>query len=288
MSEPRPQLISVTARDREALRDAYRRATPFPHVVIDGFLDPGFARAVAAAYPEASAAARIGKTFRALNERGKTQITDPAQFPKPVQELNTQLSSRDWLETIGFVTGISKLVADPELVGGGMHLMAPGALLDVHVDFNLLEERALHRRLNILVFLNEDWRPGWGGGLELWDAGVKRCVRRFEPKLNRCVVFETSEISYHGVQGLSCPPDRRRLSFAAYYYTNEPPPNWNGLRHTTVFRARPDERLKRLLMPIVGAGRTLTRSVRRVARIGAARAHVAADSRESERDRERE
>ena len=47
-----------------------------------------------------------------------------------------------------------------------------------------------------------------------------------------------------------CPPGRMRKSFAAYYYTKEPPPGWDGVKHSTVFRARPDEYWKgTLAMP---------------------------------------
>ncbi len=145
--------------------------------------------------------------------------------------------------------------------------MAPGALLDVHVDFNLIEDRKLHRRLNILVFFNEGWEDGWGGQIELWNDGVSECRHAFAPLLNRCLVFETSDRSFHGVRGLTPPSDRARYSFAAYYYTREAPAGWDGKRHSTVFRARPDEHLKRyLLMPASRLHRTLMRPLNRLRR----------------------
>ena len=74
----------------------------------------------------------------------------------------------------------------------------------------------------------------------------QRCV----PALNRCLIFETSDISYHGVAQVTAPPDMVRHSFAAYYYTKEPPPKWDGASHSTIFRARPDEKFRGLvLMP---------------------------------------
>jgi Rps23 Pro-64 3,4-dihydroxylase Tpa1-like proline 4-hydroxylase len=79
-----------------------------------------------------------------------------------------------------------------------------------------------------------------GGNIELWDTDVKVCHHSFEPIFNRCVVFETSEISYHGVTAVKCPEGQSRRSFAACYYTKEAPAHWNGQAHSTIFRVRPD------------------------------------------------
>jgi len=71
------------------------------------------------------------------------------------------------------------------------------------------------------------------------------------PRFNRCVIFETSERSFHGVTRITCPADRVRKSFAGYYYTREAPANYAGIVHGTTFRARPDEKLKgAVLMPL--------------------------------------
>ncbi len=132
-----------------------------------------------------------------------------------------------------------------------MHLTGPRGRLDVHVDFNYAESRKLHRRLNILIYLNEGWKSEWGGAVELWDKEVRNCVKSFKPVLDRCVVFATSEISFHGVEQVKCPEGRQRISFAAYYYTREAPVSWSGTAHSTVFKARPQERIRGyLLMPI--------------------------------------
>ena len=160
------------------------------------------------------------------------------------------------------VFAIPKLLPDEELVGGGMHQTGARGHLDVHVDFNYIEERQLHRRLNILIYFNKGWKPEWGGNIELWDKDVKVCHHSFSPIFNRCVVFETSEISYHGVTAVHCPDDQTRKSFAAYYYTKEAPPHWDGTVHSTNFKARPDEVLKgNVLMPLERAGQRLRSAV---------------------------
>ncbi|MEO0322106.1 MAG: 2OG-Fe(II) oxygenase [Myxococcota bacterium] len=236
--------------DRDALRTQYQNAEPFPHIAIESFLEDEAARRVAAAYPTFDDARGDGREFRAVNEFKKVQICDTEKFPEPVLQLHEILASPAFLKDIEYITGIEGLLADPTLAGGGMHITGPRGRLDVHVDFNFLEELKLFRRLNILLYLNEEWPRSWGGAVELWDEKVERCYHRFQPTLNRCVLFETSERSYHGVEEVTCPPGTARRSFAAYYYTKEPPASYAGYDHTTIFRARPDEPLKRyVLMP---------------------------------------
>ena len=248
--------------DRESLTRSFSRSKPFPAVVIERFLDEDFARAVAEAYPSFDVALEQGFQFDYVNERRKVQITDSNLFPEPVRQLNKALSSPEFLEDLEAITGIQSPLADKELAGGGMHLTGPQGRLDVHVDFTYLQERKLHRRLNLLLFLNPIWNESWGGLVELWDSEVRRCQRSFVPTLNRCLIFETSDISYHGVSPTSASAGVRK-SFAAYYYTKEPPPGWDGSFHSTVFRARPDERLRAyVLMPLESFRRNLRTKVR--------------------------
>lgn len=236
--------------DQDRLRRQARTATPFPHVLIDDFLDADFAREVLRSWPSYADAARVGTEFRSINERHKVQVTDSEQFPPALKELNEALASSAFTETASSIFDIPDLLPDSELVGGGLHQTGPRGRLDVHVDFNYLEARKMHRRLNILIYLNEGWSPEWGGQLELWNRDVSKRVHSFAPIFNRCVIFETSEISYHGVTEVTCPEDVVRRSFAGYYYTEAAPANWDGESHSTVFRARPEESVKNRLMAV--------------------------------------
>jgi 2OG-Fe(II) oxygenase superfamily len=245
----------ITPVDRDMLRDRVRGSTPVPNFCIDNFLDPAFAERVVAAYPTFEEAAKIGRSFSALNEKGKIQVTDASKFAEPIADLNRALAEPELLSLLSYVFDIPGLLADEQLAGGGMHQTGARGHLDVHVDFNYIEDRQLHRRLNILIYLNKDWRPEWGGNIELWDKDVKVCHHSFSPIFNRCVVFETNEISYHGVAAVKCPEGQTRKSFAAYYYTKEAPAGWDGSAHTTIFKARPNEVLKgKVLMPLSVAG----------------------------------
>lgn len=251
--------------DRDALRRQVRNASPFPFFCIDGFLEPEAAERVLAAYPSYEDALKMGRSFAAVNERGKVQVTDASKFAEPIAELNRALAAPEFLGLLGDVFGMPDLLADDQLVGGGIHQTGPRGHLDVHVDFNYIPDRQLHRRLNILIYFNKDWDPSWGGNIELWDRDVTTCAHSFSPIFNRCVVFETNDISYHGVSAVKCPEGRSRKSFAAYYYTREAPAHWDGQAHSTIFKARPDEVLKgSVLMPLERAKRGVLGALRKV------------------------
>ena len=237
--------------DVESLRERFTHAAPYPHICIDDFLEPSFALEVSLAYPSYTRATELGHSFSAVNENLKVQICDYREFPAPIQRLSDALGSPEFLRDLSAITGIEGLLWDADLTGGGMHQTASSGHLDVHVDFNRTSH-GLFRRLNILLYLNPVWQESWGGVLELWDGDVKRRHHALMPLQNRCVIFETSEISFHGVTPVRCPSTLARKSFAAYYYTKAPGSSYSGVDHTTRFKARPDEHLKRyVLMPAV-------------------------------------
>jgi hypothetical protein len=255
----------LQALDREQLRREFANGKPFPYIKIDNFIDPARAEAISAAYPEFELATDAGLTFSTVNERKKVQITDASQYPSCIAELNALLASPKFLRELSYITGIPGLLADEQLIGGGMHITGPGGRLDVHVDFNYIADRKLHRRLNLLLYLNSPWEESWGGQFQLWDKDVKRCEVSFAPILNRCVIFETSEISYHGVLPVSSDARSARKSFATYYYTSEAPRHWVGVSHGTIFKARPNEKLKgAVLMPVEAARRKINILVERL------------------------
>ncbi len=251
MSSTMTHIAHINPIDRDALREKVRTSQPVRNFCIDNFLDESFAGSVLASFPTYEEAAKVGRTFAAVNEKGKIQVTDSSSFAEPIAELNRTLASPEFLELLSDVFEMPNILADDALIGGGIHETGPRGHLDVHVDFNYLSDRQLHRRLNILVYFNKDWRPEWGGNIELWDAAVKNCVHSFTPIFNRCVVFETNDISFHGVTAVKCPEGTARKSFAAYYYTREAPAHWTGEAHGTIFKARPDEILKgNVMMPL--------------------------------------
>ena len=65
----------------------------------------------------------------------------------------------------------------------------------MHVDFHKNKLTKLDRRLNILVYLNEDWKEEYGGHFELWEKDMSKCVTRILPTFNRLAMFSTTDFS---------------------------------------------------------------------------------------------
>jgi 2OG-Fe(II) oxygenase superfamily len=147
------------------------------------------------------------------------------------------------------LTGLDGLLADPTLEGGGMQRCGPGGFLNIHADFTTHHHQTnWRRRVNLIVYLNRDWNPTWGGALELWDRAMTRCVVRVPPFTNHAVIFNTDKESYHGFpDSVTCPAGVTRNSIALYYYTAEP--DAEIIPRSTNYQARPqDGRLQSALI----------------------------------------
>jgi Rps23 Pro-64 3,4-dihydroxylase Tpa1-like proline 4-hydroxylase len=213
----RPRLIELAA----AHRAEYQAARPFAHVVLDDFAPEWALDDVLSEFPSPDQDAWW--RFDSDNERKLASRPD-TEVGEATRQLLAELNSAAFTDFLGELTGIAGLVVDPHLEGGGLHQIQPGGHLNVHVDFNRHPATGLDRRLNVLLYLNRDWKPEWGGALELWSGDMKRCEQRIAPLFNRLVVFSTTRDSFHGhPEPLACPPDRSRRSLALYYYSNGRP-----------------------------------------------------------------
>lgn len=236
---PISQTISETV---EKYRDCFTNDAPFKHVVIDGFLEKEFAEALLHEFPkfdEKLALNELGKVG------GKAVNTNISQISPSYRRLFETLQSRTFLEFISHLTGIPDLILDPTLFGGGTHENIHGQELDPHVDFNYIDSQKLHRRLNLLIYLNKDWKMEWGGAIELHSNPrdiASNQIKSFNVLFNRAVIFETNEYSWHGFPKIDLPVEERhrsRKSISVYLYTKERPKNELAPSHSTFYVQRP-------------------------------------------------
>jgi len=224
------------------IRRRFREAKPFRHVAIDGFLDPECCEALLRDFPPFD-------PKRATDERGRTGrkavVERVSGISAAYAAFYRYINSAPFLSAMSALTGIPDLVADATLFGGGTHENLHGQALDVHVDFNIDERTMLHRRVNLLVYLNKEWDERWGGAIELHSnprrPELDTCTS-FLPLFNRALIFETNEYSWHGFRRIELPPDRQHLSrksFSIYLYTKERPAEEVAAAHTTLYVPQP-------------------------------------------------
>lgn len=220
--------------DPSTLRAQYTAAEPFPHVVIDNLFPNEVLEGVLADFPKPDEI--DWRRFDNATEK-KLGYWHESALPPNLQLFLYQMNSAPVLRFLEALTGIQGLIPDPYYGGAGPHQILPGGFLKVHVDFNWHPLLKLDRRLNLLVYLNKDWREEYGGHLELWDRAMAHCEQRILPLFNRTVVFSTTDFSFHGhPEPLACPREMSRKSVSFYYYTNGRPEEERSAPHDTIFR----------------------------------------------------
>lgn len=224
----------------EALAERYRTAGPYPHIVIDDFLPLQLANRILEQFP-VDAQPGDKRYSQGYTGNNKRQIA-PADCNTYLRGVFAFLNAAPMLQFLEGLTGIQGLIADPYFNGGGFHEISRGGRLGIHADFRINEQLKLQRRLNMLIYLNRDWKAEYGGDLEIWQRNMKTMARRVAPLFNRCVVFNTDQDSLHGhPDPLNTPPDITRRSIALYYYTASDRIYEDLPAHTTMYAARPED-----------------------------------------------
>jgi len=229
----------------DELSRSYAAAQPYPHIVLDGFLDDETVGAVAHAFPGPKDTEWIQYKHYNENKLGKSKREE---FPPAIGALVDDLNSPEFVAFLSRLTGIEELMADPMLEGGGMHQTESGGFLNIHADFTMHHyHKRWKRRCNLIIYLNAGWRPEWGGDLELWSRDMKRCESRIAPIMNRAVIFNTDDTSFHGYpEAIRCPAHVTRRSIALYYYSLETDPHCSA--RSTNYQARPTDGARRVLI----------------------------------------
>lgn len=195
---------------------------PFDYWVFDNFLDYDLAK-------------KLSKEFIDYNDPNWFCYNNPLEykktlnnwyfFPPTTYQFMAHLNSPEFISYISDVAGIKTLYPDIGLHGAGWHIHGRGGKLNLHFDYSVHPKLQLQRKLNIIIYLTEDWDVSWGGNLEFWshDFETKRPknkVKVVDNIFNRAVLFDTTQNSWHGFPDqLTCPEGVYRKSIAMYYLT---------------------------------------------------------------------
>ncbi len=198
---------------------------PFYHQIIDNFFNQEQAKRISQEFPEYNS--DIWFCYNNPLENKKT-CNNWYQFGPEIYKTLTMLNSKEFIKQLQKITGISKLYPDIGLHGGGLHIHGTGGKLNVHLDYSIHPKLKLQRKLNLIIYLEEDWNTEWGGNLEFWSHNKEKNKpdKRFvtiDNAFNRAVLFDTTQNSWHGFpEPLTCPEGKYRKSLAVYYLTDPP------------------------------------------------------------------
>ncbi len=201
----------------------YQSGKPYPHIVIKNYFDQNFLSKVLDEFPN------LSKISSSKNYNNKNEIkfsnNKKKNFKKNTKILFKFLNSKLFLNFVQNLASINeKLLPDFELNGGGLHEIKRGGVLKIHTDFNKHPYKNIDRRINVLIYLNKQWKKNYGGNLELWNKSMKKCEKKIAPNFNTMVIFSTNDFTNHGHPNpLKCPETISRKSIATYYFSKGRP-----------------------------------------------------------------
>jgi Rps23 Pro-64 3,4-dihydroxylase Tpa1-like proline 4-hydroxylase len=240
----------------EIFSKRFREAKPFPHLVVDNFLDASIATKAYEFFPKM-------EDMDTLNDYRQRKAQDPAinKFHPIYQEIIFEhLHSHRLLQWLARVTGINNLKADAQLYASGLAQGANGSFLNVHLDNSSHPVNPWFRRINLIVYLNARWNEEKGGQLEFWNKDMEISTAVL-PVFNRMALFATDKRSWHGYRPVNSPDGDTRKSINIYYFT-EDSPDGADYYHVTTFKARKSETINKVIYPLDNLVRTIARKLR--------------------------
>lgn len=201
--------------------DEYKKNDPFPHVVIDNFMDPEALDIILSEFPKPGQ--KVWHDYKNDFEK-KQELNGEGRIGEFTQHILYQFNSAPFLQFLEKLTGIENLIPDPYFYGGGLHQLNGKGKLGVHADYSKHVKWPLDRRVNAILYLNKDWKEEYNGHLELWNTEMTECKKRVSPLFNRLLVFNVTDFNMHGVPDeVLCPEGMSRKSLAFFYFTNGRP-----------------------------------------------------------------
>jgi Rps23 Pro-64 3,4-dihydroxylase Tpa1-like proline 4-hydroxylase len=201
----RMPVIDFARWDVAALRAEWQAARPFPHVVIDGFLDEAALAKAKDAIAGEPHYADVSDLYEMMSSRSPVSAA-------PLLEVQAALGGPEGLTALAAITG--KQASRVELRS---YVYLAGSFLLPHSDC-----RAGLDRLVAYAYYLMPREASRGGELELFDVEMEgpdvvsqRSARKIEPEENRIVFFDVTPASLHQVCEVTW---GARASLAGWFY----------------------------------------------------------------------
>ena len=202
----------------EEMKNLFVNAEPYEHIIINNFLSEEYAELVFENYPKDI----TNEDWNEYNNPIEYKFTNDkiSKMPIVIKKIFCLLSCKEIIEKFTKISGIENIEYDPYLHGAGLHVHTRGGKLDIHLDYEKHPYLNKERRLNIILYMNKDWKEEWKGETQLWNKDMTQCVVKSRVVFNSAIIFKTNETSWHGLpEEIDCPQDVFRKTIAYYYIT---------------------------------------------------------------------
>lgn len=246
------EIFGIWKNKIEKIKKDFKNDEPFKHCVIDNFLTQELANAVHDELqmpqydPHASCDWHVYK-----NPIEYSYAYDKFEcFTPTIKRVYNEFANPEFIKLLQIITGIEELEYDHLLHGAGVTRYYNNGRLHIHLDYEKhprLEEK--ERKLNIILYMSKNWNPEWNGGTELFDKECTKMVKRVDCVFNRALIFQTNELSWHGIPTkIKCHENECRIALNMYYISpltalpnkNKFGANEEGYRMKATFVKHPD------------------------------------------------
>ena len=218
-------------------KNSFKKAKPFPHVVIDNFLSEENAKTLARTYDlQKIRNSKEGWEHFTNENADRHRLEDEYFMEEDLKQFARLTNSKYFILFLEELTELKSLIGDPYFMGGGAMASERGGYLKMHIDYNWNAKLQLFRNLNFLIYLTEDWKEEWGGALDLYSE-ENNSIKSVMPFFNRAIIFQSDSKSYHGQpKKLNCPENKARTLFSSFYYSSKKLDSVNNDPHFTIYK----------------------------------------------------
>lgn len=196
----------------EKLRLDYLTAQPFSHLVIDNFC---YEEQLNKAYESIPELNNKSRDYAFANN--KFEKSNYKELGPELAELHDELLSDRFNKILSFIAA-KEIFVDPKNHGGGLHQGKKNSFLDMHLDFNYHPiNKNWYRELNLLLYLNKDWKQEYKGHLKIKDLRTGQ-EKELDVPFNRLIIQKCAPYTLHGYDMTNFSDGRYRTSIATYAY----------------------------------------------------------------------
>lgn len=191
---------------------------PYDHIIINNFIDSSYYDEIQKILPDKP----TQTWWKYENPLEVKYALDDFELMHPlIQNIFYALSHDKIINKLKNIFNIHNLEYDPYCHGGGLHMHPKYGRLNIHLDYEKHPITNKQRRLNIILYLNDNWDNEWNGDTQLFSTDLKDCIVKSYPKSNTAIIFITNDNSWHGVpEIIKCPENIYRKTLAYYYVSN--------------------------------------------------------------------